>query len=130
MIVKIGSIVSIEDAPGNQGPQKRIVFKDESRKFISGWIPIQQFKASDWVDGNTVDVEIYKSGKYTNFKMPSQSSAGTPTASAAPAAEVMAALKEIYREVRELRRLVENPLPHIESAPPPYPPWEKEEPVI
>ena len=93
MKTHISQIVKIEDTEGKYGPQKRITFKDENGRTISGWVPLKDFDQSVWTVGSSPDLEISQNGKYWNFKLPKKKE--VPQSNE----EVMKALREIYKKL-------------------------------
>lgn len=111
--VRITAIKSIEQVTGNYGPQMKITVKDESDKFVSGWIPLDRYNAADWQVGKTVDV-VVEQKSYTakdgtaktawNFKLPSKKAQAPVTSSSNE--EVMNALREIYKVLKKIEGAV------------------------
>lgn len=98
MKTHISQIVKIEDSEGKFGPQKRVVFKDENDRTISGWVPLKDFDAKVWAVGQSPDIEVYQKDKYWNFKLPKKN--GQPQT--AQSEDVMKALREIYKKLNDL----------------------------
>ncbi len=111
--VRITAIKSIEQVAGNYGQQMKITVKDESDKFVSGWIPLERYNADDWQVGKSVDVTVeqkYYTAKdgsqkqVWNFKLPSKKQAIQPPAKSNE--EVMNALREIFKVLKKIEGAV------------------------
>lgn len=103
MKTHISQIVKIEDVEGKFGPQKKISFKDENDRMISGWIPAKDYDAKVWAVGRSPELEIVQNGKWWNFKLPSKK------AQVAQASEdVLKGLREIFREIKNLEAKIDK----------------------
>lgn len=99
--ITIQEIKSIEDTGGNYGPQKKITFIDIKNRYISGWVKEDAYDKNAWCEGKTLDLEISKNGKYTNFRLPS---AGASSGASKPSNgdNVWAAIKSIITRLDAL----------------------------
>lgn len=102
--VRITEVKSITQVDGNYGPQMKITVKDESGKFVSGWIPLSKYNQADWQIGKTVDATVSQNGKYWNFKLNKKSEPQTSQVSSE--SDVLAGLREIYKLLKEIRDML------------------------
>ena len=117
---RINQILKIEDTEGQYGPQKRIMFKDDQGRSISGWVPLDRYNPQEWKEGFLLELDVAQNGKYLNFKLP------TAKAKEVQVQQVEAqgqteSLRHIYKVLVEIRDSLKPQARAAKTAEPPFP---------
>lgn len=107
MKLKVASL-TVEDAAGKYGPQKKIIFTEDNGRRISGWIAEKAYNADEWKIGtSTPEIEVAQNGNFWNFKLPSNSPAAKATQQTTQAsAQILALLTEVNERLKVLEKRV------------------------
>lgn len=111
--ITITAIKGIEDTVGTYGPQKRIQFKDQNERWLSGWVPENKFDSTAWVVGKTIELDVEQKGRFWNFKVVGKKAQESQVQAQHTADEhkaVMEALRMVYSKLNGIEAMLEKVL--------------------